>query len=84
MIETNGIMLSARAAIVLILVAALSGYTTVPLSLPKQSTSAITDTYDTYFGRAAQTLGQLHDSQSGFCSTAKGVFSATEVLTACP
>jgi len=57
----------------LVFAASLNGCAAVPLDSPKTHSTVITDTADTYFGRAADGWAQLHDGQSGFFPLVHGM-----------
>ena len=72
MLLSNGWSWTAVIAI-LIATMTLSSCATVPLNLPKTESTAIDDTSSTYFSRAAESLDQLHDGQSGFFPFVNGM-----------
>ena len=59
--------------VILAVASALHGCASVPLDLPKTQSTAIVNTSDTHFGRAAEGWARLHDGRSGFFPFVNGM-----------
>ena len=69
-----------RRSCLVAIIAALSGCATVDFDYPKEETTVLTDTADTYLGKELAGLADQHPGESGFFPIGDGIEALAALL----